>query len=355
MTEAFIMKKIFSKITVLILTLSCLFGTVFSANAAVLDEVDTLKEKFLFGEGPVAGSYSVDYRYYSPVKENDTQKYPLVVWLHGMGDGSYDGKQIEANNIACWASDEFQSRFNAGGAFIFAARSREELDISWENSMIEPLRAAIEDFIAKNKDNIDTTKVYVGGYSMGGKMTLKMAIAYPEMFAAAFPICPAWSPESEQLEKLSNMPIWLVSSKKDPLVNYYMSVTPTWEKLCEATNIPESCRFSSLGTVRCPDGKKAPSNHHAWFSVSYDMFSVENGSYPNLTTVNAKGEAVTLEYPDGMISWLDNFTSDYDGTPVEGMGNLEGVENTDGVISSDIGFFAILTALIRTVFTMIFG
>ena len=32
---------------------------------------------------------------------------------------------------------------------------------------------------------------------MGGKMTLKMAVAYPEMFAAAFPICPAWAPEKE--------------------------------------------------------------------------------------------------------------------------------------------------------------
>ena len=215
------MKKVRSFAAV-ILAVITVFGCMVNAYAMPLDNgIEELKKQFVFGEGPKVGEYSVDYRYYSPVKENDSKKYPIVVWLHGMGDGASEGAQVMKSNIAFWASDEFQSRFApSGGAFIFAARSREEDGVYWDNSMLEPLRAAIDDFIAKNKANVDLSRIYVGGYSMGGKMTLKMAVAYPEMFAAVFPICPAWSPSDELISKLADTPVWITSSTRDPLVNF---------------------------------------------------------------------------------------------------------------------------------------
>lgn len=330
------MKKKVIKAISLLLALIC-FSTTLCANAvSMADEKNALVEQFVSGEGPAVDGYSVDYRYYSPVKENDTQKYPLVIWLHGMGDGSADGAQVSKSDISYWSSDEFQSRFEpSGGAFILAARSREEDGIFWDNSMVEPLRAAIDEFIAENKDNVDTTRIYIGGYSMGGKMTLKMAIAYPEMFAAAFPICPAWSPSPELCEKIADLPVWIISSTKDPLVNYYFSVMPTWMKITDASDVPEECRLSTLTKVCYPDGKKTSSSHHAWFAVNHDLFSAENGDYPYLSTVNGNGEEVKLEYPNGMISWLTSHTSDYDGTPCNGMGNLEGVEGTDSLFNFD--------------------
>ncbi len=347
------MKKIRSFIAVLIAIIT-VFTCMVNAYAMPLDiGIEELKKQFVFGEGPKAGEYSVDYRYYSPVKENDTKKYPLVVWLHGMGDGSSEGAQVAKSNIAFWASDEFQSRFApAEGAFILAARSREENGIFWGNSMVEPLRAAIEDFIAKNKDNIDLSRIYVGGYSMGGKMTLKMAIAYPEMFAAAFPICPAWSPSDELISNLSDMPVWITSSTRDPLVNYFFAVSPTFEAIAEASNVAEDCRFSTLTKVCYHDGKKTSSSHHAWFAVNYDMFSLENEDYPYMTTVNGLGEEVKLSYPAGMISWLTSHTSDYDGTPIEGMGNITPDSKTDNLI--DLGFvefFEILFKAIASLFS----
>lgn len=338
--------KIFKKIVAVLLALVCIVSIPLTASAlSINDGLDALKAQFVFGEGPVVGDYSVDYRYFSPVKAGDTTKYPLVVWLHGMGDGAEEGLQVSKSEIAYWASDEFQARFNpAGGAFILAARSREEKGKFWDNDMLEPLRAAIDDFIAKNKDNIDTSRIYVGGYSMGGKMTLKMSVAYADMFAAAFPICPAWSVPSEYAEVLSDLPLWFTSSRRDPLVNYYLAVTPTWQRLMAESNVAEDCRFSTLTKVCYADGKKTASAHHAWFSVNYDMFTTENGDYHNMTTVNGLGESVTLTYPDGMISWLSQFTSDYDGTPIEGKGNLEGKNNTDGMVyfESICDFFTIL-------------
>ena len=334
------MKNI-KKIFALILAVICLFTCSVSSFALSMEGgVEALKAQFVQDEGPEVGKYSIDYSYFSPVKENDTAKYPLVIWLHGMGDGAEPGKPVAKSNIAYWTSDEFQARFKpAGGAFILAARSREEDGIYWDNRMIEPLRAAIDEFIAENKKNIDLSRIYVGGYSMGGKMTLKMAVAYPEMFAAAFPICPAWAPSEEIIERsLKDMPIWITSSTKDPLVNYYMAVTPTWEKIVAASNIPGACRLSTLTTVCFEDGTKTDSSHHAWFAVNHDLFSSENGDYHYMTTVDGNGETVELTYPNGMISWLISHRSEYDGSKGEGTGNIQDGDSTDNVVGAESVF-----------------
>ncbi len=346
--------KRFNKIIALLLALACLLAFPVNAGATSLDSgIEALKDGFLQGEGPAVGKYSIDYSYFSPVKDGDSTKYPLVIWLHGMGDGSEAGKPVQKSNIAYWTSDEFQARFDsAGGAFIFAPRSLEEKAMFWSDSLVEPLKAAIDSFIAENKANIDLTKIYVGGYSMGGKMTLKMAIAYPEMFAAIFPICPAWSPSADLLESIADIPVWLTSSTRDPLVSYYCAVTPTWNRLMEVSNVKENCRFSTLNKVCYHDGTKTASSHHAWFAVNYDMFSIENGDYPYMTTVNGLGEEVTLTHPDGMISWLSQFSSDYDGAPSEGMGTLEGKDYSDSMVLFDsiCDFFKAIFAGISAIF-----
>ncbi len=286
--------------------------------------LNELCEQFVPGQGPEKDGHAIDYRYFSPVKENDSTKYPLVVWLHGMGDGEYEGKQVTAQEAALWASAEYQSRFKeSGGAFIIAPRSLEEKDLYWSDSLIYPLRAALDDFIAQHRDNIDVSRIYVGGYSMGGKMTLKMAVAYPEFFAAAFPICPAWVPDEEATAFLKDIPVWLTSGKLDPLVNYHSMVLPTWKNLLSQTNVPEFCRLSSQSITARPNGTPLLSAHFSWIAVNNDMFSYKNGDYPFMKTVDGLGAEVTLTYPDGMISWLSSFTGDYDGTPATDSGNAE--------------------------------
>ena len=169
---------------------------------------------------------------------------------------------------------------------------------------------------------------------MGGKMTLKMAVAYPEMFAAAFPICPAWTPSESEVAFLADIPVWLTSGSRDPIVNYNSSVVPTWNRIVAVSNEPANLRFSTLEKTLYPDGSSTSSAHHAWFAVNYDMFSFDNGDYPSMKTVDGNGETVVLTYPDGMISWLSQFTSDFDGAKGEGTGNLD-VENSSPLFSID--------------------
>ena len=315
------------KITAIILTAILMLSLVcVSASAA---KVTVIPEQFTGGVGPETEGYSIDYRYFSPVKENDSTKYPLVIWLHGMGDGEFEGKQVTTSPIGNWTSDEYQSRFkDSGGAFIFAPRSLEEKSLYWPDSLVYPLRAAIDDFIEKNKDNIDIKRIYIGGYSMGGKMTLKMAVAYPDMFAALFPICPAWIPGEDATSYLKDIPVWLTSSASDPLVNYYTYLIPTWENIIAQSNVAKDCRLSTLAMSLNEKGLPTFNGHNAWVSVTNDMFSAKNKPYPVTKTQNGFGEKVELTYPNGMISWLSGFTSNYDGSKATDSGN-------DEVLTSD--------------------
>ena len=344
------LKKLTS-ILLIIITLSgiCSLG-VLGGYAEIEEQRYFAEISFLDGVGPETDGYTLDYQYLSPAAAGDTKKYPLVIWLHGMGNGSKPGAPLSGSYIANWGTWELQQRFkDSSGAFILIPRSLEDQQIYWEDCLIHPLRATIDDFIAKNKDNIDVSRIYIGGYSMGGKMTLKMAVAYPEMFAAAFPICPAWVPDKAAAEKIADMPIWLTSGKKDPLVNYYLMVKRTWKNIVSESNIPEICRFSTLSKTANPDGTDAPTGHHSWHSVNYDMFSSTEGDYPYMSTVDGEGNKVTLTYPDGMISWLSEKTCDYDGSPATDGGNKEAYDFT-----LNIDFLTEIVRYIKKLFVKIF-
>ena len=277
----------------------------------------------------------------------------MVIWLHGLGDGSSPGKPVSSNsNIAAWASEDYQSRFkDTKGAFIFAPRCDGGQN-TWDDKYIPVLRKTIDAFIAANRKDIDVTRIYIGGYSMGGKMTLKMLTAYPEMFAAAFPICPAWVPSEAATACFKDVPVWMTSGAKDPLVNYYAFAMTTWNNILSQSNVAEICRLSTLKTTCFPDGKKAYSAHVSWYSVSNDLFSSDNGDYPKMKTVDGNGDTVTLQYPDGMISWISGFKSDYDGAPATDNGNDEAYTGFDmnvfGFIKAWIrNYFVYLKSLLR--------
>ncbi len=330
------------KITAFLLAFLLLASSLTVCTLAADSDIEALQKEFYFGKGPEVNGYTIDYRFYSPVGYRDRTEYPLVIWLHGMGDGAYDGKQVESSNIALWASEEYQSRFEgSGGAFILCARSVEEEGLYWTDELIQPLRAAIDAFIHDNWYNIDLERIYIGGYSMGGKMTLKMAVAYPELFAAAFPICPAWVPGTDATARIDDMPIWLTSGAADPLVNYYAMAMPTWKNIIAESNVADDCRFSTLTRTAYANGLPTSSGHHSWYAVNNDMFSSRNGSYPAMRTVDGNGDKVTLTYPDGMISWLSSHRSDYDGRIAHGSGYLE-AQTSDGMAT---GFNLILTVV----------
>lgn len=312
------MKKIISVLMCVCVLLSAFTVTSgFSAaaetkNQSLSDGLWSLRSQFRFGVGPSSnGVISMDYEYYSPIKENDSTKYPVVVWLHGLFTGTLPGQQITHNDIAYWSSREFQARFTpAGGAFILAPRSMELVDV-WDESCIDALKRTIDYFVSKYSANIDTTRIYLGGLSTGGKMVCQLAAAYPEMFAAIFPCSPTYTITSSDSERLKNTPVWLLCSSTDVYVSYLAVTKPSWNRLMAASNCAADCRIATFSIMLYPDGRLVDYSHDTWYACTYDMFTEKNQPYYNMNIVDGYGDKVTLTYPHGMISWLCQFTSNY--------------------------------------------
>ena len=56
-------------------------------------------------------------------------------------------------------------------------------------------------------------------------------------------------------------------------------------------------------------------------------------------TVDGIGNKVTLTYPDGMISWLSSYTSDYDGSVAVDGGNEDAHQSGEGPFAVVLSLF----------------
>lgn len=298
------MKKLFSIVLCILTVLSCV-----SLSASAVSEkqgMDALKAQFIHDESVL------DYVYYSPVKKNDKTKYPLVVWLHGNSSGDYPGHQLDNCNIALWSSEEYQSRFaDTQGAYLLLPRYPTSglLSVAWEGTT-NNLKKTIDDFVKKHIDNIDVDRIYVGGYSMGGKMTLRMAMTYPSYFAAAFPLSPVYAPSTSDLNNLIDMPLWFFWCKNDDYASLnQLTVMSNWNYLMNISNCRSSCRISTFDTiynadytVKTADGKA--DIHNTWDAACHDMFMNDNMAQKDVVTKDGNGKYVQFTYPQGLIYWL---------------------------------------------------
>ena len=298
------MKKIISAFLFVLVLLSCLSVPTFAVSEK--DGMDALKAQFLSGEA------ELDYVYYSPVGEKDEEKYPLVVWLHGNSSGDYPGHQLDNCSIALWSSEEYQSRFvGTEGAYLLLPRYPTSglLSVAWEGTT-NTLKKTIDAFVREHRDNIDVSRIYIGGYSMGGKMTLRMAMTYPTYFAAAFPLSPVYAPSNADLNNLIDMPIWFFWCKNDDYTSLNpITVNANWQYLMSISNCKAQCRISTFNTiynsdysVKTADGKK--DIHNTWDAACHDLFMDDNKAQKDMTVKDGNGKTINLTYPQGLIYWL---------------------------------------------------
>lgn len=79
-----------------------------------------------------------------------------------------------------------------------------------QTAVIELLRSIIKEHGA------DASRVYVGGFSMGGYGTWDLLARFPETFAAAVPVCGGVDPS--RAEAMKSVAIWAFHGEKDNVV-----------------------------------------------------------------------------------------------------------------------------------------
>jgi len=179
--------------------------------------------------GYAVSASGMNYRLFSPAQRY-TGRRPLIVWLHGGGEGGslandyYDNETpLRANRGALgFATPRAQRIF--GGAYVVAPQSTS----AWmaDGDAFAPL---IREVIAEVVDRypIDRSRIHVAGASNGGYMTMKMTVEYRRLFASSVPICgvvqsfPAGGERlitDAELRRITT-PTWLVTSADDATVD----------------------------------------------------------------------------------------------------------------------------------------
>ena len=217
---------------------------------------------------------------YSPPKDN--AQHPLIIWLHGLGEG---GKNIDlpllGTNVAAFTEDSFQTLMN--GAYVLVP----QCPTMWlDNGFGSPTTTGqslytkdlmqLIRFFVSSHPGIDPQRIYVGGCSNGGYMTLSLLLEDPDYFAAAFPVCEAYDNSwlsDEDIQILKDIPIWFTHSELDQICPPQNSTFPTVERLIRAggQNIHLS-RLSAIcdatGQYKNEDGSPHQYDpHFAWIPV----------------------------------------------------------------------------------------
>ncbi len=181
---------------------------------------------------------TLGYAAYAP--KNISGKVPLIVWLHGGGEGGQNTPSlpIMGNKATAFATDKIQNYF--GGAYVLAPQCptlwMEGLNGEWAGNApayANVLMALIKDYVKANP-NIDQNRIYVGGDSNGGYMTLILVRDNPEFFAAGFPVCEGLADSliSEgDLQNIAKTPLWFVAAKTDTTLPPDTYSVPTVNRL----------------------------------------------------------------------------------------------------------------------------
>lgn len=110
------------------------------------------------------------------------ERLPLIVFLHGAGERGSDLDVIRVHGIP----KLFTADPDYHGLRVITLSPQCPADDVW-NTHVHALHALIEQTIAQY--HADPDRVTITGMSMGGFGTWEMACRYPELFAAAAPVC----------------------------------------------------------------------------------------------------------------------------------------------------------------------
>ncbi|MDE3182048.1 MAG: prolyl oligopeptidase family serine peptidase [Bacteroidota bacterium] len=192
------------------------------------------------------------------------RKYPLVIFLHGSGERGNDNEAQLKWGVQNFATDEMM---HLHPAVVIAPQC--PTHESWSHfsnsnhgpmSLLPTPAKSMELLIAlihqavKNLP-VDTNRIYITGLSMGGFGTYDAIERYPNLFAAAVPVCGGG--DVTKAPSIAHIPMWIFHGSEDPTVNPLYSLNMA-EALRKAgahpglTMYPETGHFSWIAAYSDP-------------------------------------------------------------------------------------------------------
>jgi len=205
----------------------------------------------------IEGEDTLKYRLLMP-DANPHRRFPLVIFLHGSGERGNDNEAQLKWGAMQFATSEAMKNFPA---WVVAPQC--PADDTWSNydgtfraeptRSLQLVRGLISEMIEKK--SVDEQRIYITGLSMGGFGSFDALARYPDLFAAAVPVCGGGDPST--VERFKEVPIWMYAGAEDDIVPAQRSVD-MMEALMAAgarpgySQLPETGHFVWLAAYSDP-------------------------------------------------------------------------------------------------------
>lgn len=226
---AFAQKKEFRETTVDSLT--------FINNRKILNSLNTdafAKKTF------IKENIQIPYRLLTPKNNNTNQKYPLVLTFHNSTRIGNDNENQLEPFAKIWLRPEIYNKYQC---YVIApqfskrsanyVKNSDGIQISKPSEDVFALLDLIQN-VEKEYPNIDKTRIYLIGYSMGASTAQNLLNIAPNKFAATVSV--AAVPDFSNLKKLNTKNIWLIHGEKDD-ENPYIGSLELFNKLSSNKNL----------------------------------------------------------------------------------------------------------------------
>lgn len=147
---------------------------------------------------------TVRFWLFIPKQYDSSKPMPLMLFLHGAGERGDDLEMVKRWGPPKLVKDRPDFPFIVISPQCPAKQW-------WRTDEILPLIEHIVDEL-----EVDTSRIYVTGLSMGGFGTWSLLAEKPDLFAAAVPICGGG--DVKKVDRFKHVPIWVFHGDKDEVV-----------------------------------------------------------------------------------------------------------------------------------------
>ena len=267
------------------------------------------------------GEVTLTYAAYEPWSlKGDGKANPLIIWLHGGGEGGVDVSiTLLGNEVVSLIRPAIQSHFTTDGGACGAYVLSVQCPTMWMGTSkgfghgeypplyADVLKSCIDNYVDQHPD-VDPNRIYLGGCSNGGFMTMHMLIRHPRYFAAAYPTCEAYLDQNisdNEIKALAEENIWIVQSYDDTTVDPKTHCIPTFQRLIKAgaKNVWMSM-FEDVQGIDNPGQKLY--GHFSWCYLFNDAVTMsQEQSTGDVKPSNNGGGSVAPQDHANIFEWMN--------------------------------------------------
>jgi predicted peptidase len=149
------------------------------------------------------------YVLFVPYGYRGDKPYPLILFLHGLGECGTDGHKQAAVGLG----PAVRRRAKTFGFITIFPQAQHR---TWQADSEDARRALAILAEVEKEYRVDPRRVYLTGLSMGGYGTWSLAAKYPDRWAAIAPVCGGGNPANAA--RIKDLPCWCFHGAADRTV-----------------------------------------------------------------------------------------------------------------------------------------